>query len=136
MKPGRHMATAALALFACGEASAPTVASVAGSYAATEFTVAEAGGAAVDYLDLGATITLTLSADGSTSGQLFVPDGGEGGGDFVASLLGTWALAGNVVSLAHEADTFLRDMTFTVDGGDLVGSATFSGATITVRLTS
>lgn len=120
-----------LLLVACDDPV--TVEGLAGTYMATTFTVTESGGTE-DLLAAGASITLTLTAEGLTSGQLFVPEGNEDGSDFVADLAGTWALDGSQVSFGHSADTFLRDMSFEADGSRLTGEATFGGATLRVVL--
>jgi hypothetical protein len=78
----------------------------------------------------GTQIHLVLSADSSTSGRLFVP-GTTAGID--ADLAGTWSRTGDVVTLRHAADTFLRDMPLTVRGDELVGDETFGS--VRVRLT-
>jgi len=110
------------------------MASVAGSYTATTFTVTESGGSA-DILAAGGSISLTLAAAGTTSGRLFVPGGGEGGGDFDEDLTGTWTLQDSTVTLDHDADTFLRDMTLTFRSRrQLVGQETFVDVTIAVVL--
>jgi hypothetical protein len=108
--------------------------SVAGAYTASTFTVLE-GGTTTDVLAGGGSITLTLAAAGSTTGRVFVPGGGENGGDFDEDLSGTWTLQDSTVTLDHTADTFLRDMTFTVRGRQLSGQETFGGVTISVVLT-
>jgi hypothetical protein len=108
--------------------------SVAGSYSATSFTVTESGGT-TNILAAGGSITLTLTAAGVTSGRLFVPGGAEDGGDFDEALTGTWTLQDSTVTLEHDADTFLRDMTFTVRGQQLVGEETFSDVTVAVVFT-
>jgi hypothetical protein len=126
--------TAAVLLAACGDSTAPTMSSVAGSYAATSFTVTESGGT-TNILAAGGSITLTLTAAGVTSGRLFVPGGAEDGGDFDEALTGTWTLQDSTVTLEHDADTFLRDMSFTVRGQQLVGEETFSDVTVAVVFT-
>jgi hypothetical protein len=109
------------------------MASAAGTYTATTFMVQENGGT-TDILADGGLITVILNADGTTAGRIFVPGGGEGGGDFDEDLAGTWTLAGTMVTLDHTADTFLRDMAFTVSGNRLLGEDTFGDVTITVVL--
>jgi hypothetical protein len=109
------------------------MASVAGSYTATTFTVTGTGGT-TNVLAAGGSISLTLAAAGTTSGRLFVPGGGEGSGDFDEALTGTWTLQDSTVTLDHDADTFLRDMTLTVRGQQLVGQETFVDVTIAVVL--
>jgi len=111
---------------------APTIEELVGVYEAIVFTTEE-DGTTIDRLATGASITLTLELEGSTTGRLFVPGGGEDGSDLDAELTGSWTLNGDTVELSHAADTFLRDMTFTAEGMQLSGQATF-GVTITVVL--
>ena len=134
----RHMASALLVgcmFVACGDSTAPTVEQIAGSYAATTFNTTE-DGVVTDQLALGASIQVTLGADNTTTGRIFVPDAEEGGGDFDMDLTGTWALDSNDGSVAfeHASDTFLRDMTFSYFNSRLSGEATFSGVAINVVL--
>jgi hypothetical protein len=121
------------ALVACGSTE-PLMDSVAGRYTATTFSV-DQGGLTTDELAAGASITITLIADGTTAGRLFVPGGNEDGSDFDANLAGTWTLTGTAVTFAHAADTFLRNMTLDYSDGRLSGMETFSRATITLVLT-
>lgn len=110
-----------------------------GSYQATTFETTE-DGQTTDQLAEGAEFTITLSSDGTTTGNLFVPGGAEGGGDLDASLAGTWTFDANskTVEFDQDADTFVRDMTFAVvrEGGTirLEGEESFGGPTITVVL--
>lgn len=112
---------------------------VAAAYEATTFT-STTDGETTDQLAEGAEFDITLNADGTTSGQLFVPGGAEDGGDFDVSLDGTWSFDGatDQVEFEHTADTFVRDMTFTAVRADgavqLRGDETFAGTTIEVAL--
>lgn len=142
-------ATFALSLFtvvflaACGDngtgPEAIQQSDVVGSYQATTFETTE-NGQTTDQLAEGADFTITLSSDGTTSGNLFVPGGAEDGGDLDASLAGSWTFnaSSNSVTFDQSADTFVRDMTFTaVRAGSSVqleGEESFSGVTITVVL--
>lgn len=122
------------ALLACGDATSPTIATVAGSYVATLFTVQDGATPAEDLIAGGGLITLTLRTDRTTSGRLFVPGGGEMGQDFDVDLAGTWTLDGTIVTLDHAADTFLRDMPLTVANNRLEGQHIFGSATVSVEL--
>ncbi|SRR6266480_4431569 len=127
-------AAAIVTVLACGKNPfTPTVANVAGSYSTTSFTSAN-GETTTDHLAQGASLTLTLTPAGTTTGRLFVPGGAEGGGDLDADMAGTWTLTGSTVDFAQAADTFVRDMPFTAEPNRLRGSATFSGTTIRVVL--
>ncbi|MGH2356601.1 MAG: hypothetical protein ACRDGJ_01135 [Candidatus Limnocylindria bacterium] len=122
-------------LVACGSDSfTPTQETVAGSYSATTFTAASGAGT-LDLLGLGASVTVTLAADGTTTGRLFVPGGGEGGEDLDEDLTGTWTLDGSTVTFSQTADTFIRDAAFTAGRDRLTGEGTFDGQTIRLVLT-
>src|SRR6266566_4781292 len=117
------LVTLPLLLAACGDDSTGP-ASVAGQYAAT-----------TDVLAAGGSLTITLTANGTTPGQLFVPAALNGGTPLTASMDGTFTLSNGVVTFSQAADTFVRDMPFTVLGKTLAGSKDFSGTTVTVVLT-
>jgi len=127
---------AALGLAGCGgdEAFTPSVETVAGAYAATTLTVTE-NSVTVDLLDLGAELTLTLAADGSVTGRLFVPDGAEDGGDLDVALSGTWSLDGATVRFTMPEDTFVRDVAFTAERDRLTAEETFSDEKVRLTLT-
>ena len=114
-----------------------TAAELLGAYTATTFTV-DFGSGPENMLSGGASIQITLQANGETTERVFAPDAGEEGGDFDESLAGTWILQGVIVELDHDADTFLRDMPFTATkGGGVVrlgGSKNFGDETIHVVL--
>jgi hypothetical protein len=133
----RRMIGLALAVSAgCGDddSFSPTVGNVAGSYSAAAFTVTSSTGT-TDFLAAGAAVMVELAPDGTTTGQIFVPDGGEDGGDFDADLTGTWTLSDTTVTFEHEADTFLRDVEFIASRNRLSAEETFAGHTIRLVLT-
>lgn len=120
---------------ACGDSFEPTTDNVAGTYVATVFR-GEVEGVDRDFLDEGASLTITLSADGTTTGRLFVPDGNEDGSDLDESLAGTWTLdaESGEVTFNQSADTFVRNMTFIAEEDELEGEETFTSDTIVVEL--
>ena len=126
----------AVALAACGgdDRFSPTVETVVGSYTASTFTLTTSAGT-TNLLTSGATVSVTLAADGSTTGRLFVPGGAEDGGDFDADLAGTWALAGSTVTFSQTADTFIRDVAFTATRNRLTAEGTFDEETVRLVLT-
>ena len=127
----------ALALAACGdddESLGPTTDDVAGSYTATTFTLTS-GSAEVDLLGLGASVTATLDAGGTTTGRLFVPGVGEGGGDLDEDLAGTWSLNGTTVTFSQANSTLINDVDFAVGPNTLTGEGTFQGSIILLVLT-
>lgn len=130
------MAVAVLA--GCGggptESTSPTMSSVAGSYTATTFTAANGTGMS-DLLAAGASVSAVLNVNGTTTGRLVVPAAATGGTAIDEDLTGTWTLANTQVTFSQSADTFLRDLVFTVSGNTLVGNGAFSGTTLHVVLT-
>lgn len=131
----RWCAAAALLLVAgaCSESFSPSTDTIAGTYIATTL-ASTTGGVRTDQLAAGATLTITLEANGTTAGLLFVPDGGENGEDVTASLAGTWGVSGDEVTFTQSADTFVRDMTFTATKDRLAGDETLSDTRIEVTL--
>jgi hypothetical protein len=131
------LAAAGLALLACGEGTpfSPTVETVAGEYHATTLTTTQ-GTTTVDVLQGGGSLTLTLHADGTTTGRLFAPGAGETGEDLDVDLAGAWTLTDSTVTFDQpNSDTFIRDMPFTAQRNRLRGEADFGGVAVRVVLT-
>lgn len=122
----------ALGLAGCGDSFTPTEETVAGAYTAAAFQITT-GGITTDLLALGATVTVTLSPDGTTEGRLFVP-GGNNGADLDESLAGTWSLTGSTVTFSGAGDTFVRDVEFTAGRNTLTGEGTFEEDTVRLEL--
>jgi hypothetical protein len=134
MKPGKVALSLSVALAGCGgDSFSPTVETIAGAYTASTFTVTGSDGT-TDQLASGATVSVTLAEDGSTTGHVFVPGGAEDGGNFEADLAGTWSLAGTTVTFSQTADTFIRDIQFTASKNRLTGEGTFEDVTIRLVL--
>ena len=108
--------------------------SIAGTYRASTFALS--GGATEDVLALGGSLTITFSAGGTTSGSLFVPAASfdSGGVDFTADMAGTFVLENDSITLTQAAESFVREITWTVDGNRISGTGTFSGVTVTIVL--
>ena len=117
----------------------PTIDAVVGSYDAADafgafsFTTTD-DGETTNWLAAGAEFVISLYADGSTSGRLFIPGPDEDDSDMDVDLTGSWSLSGSTVTFEHAADTFVRDMPFTFNSGTLVGDRTFSGVRVQVVL--
>ena len=125
-------------LTACGDDDddgfSPTVDDVAGSYSASAFTLTSGSGE-LDLLAIGATVTATLDADGTTSGRLQVP-GGVGGAPAVdEDLAGTWSLSGTTVTFSPSASSLLSDVDFAVGPNTLTGEGIYQGAMLLLVLT-
>lgn len=114
------LSLAVLTLAACGDdAVAPTVDEVTGSYVLTDLVVSQ-GGASNDLMAEGVTGNITLLADSTTTGSLFIPASVNiDGVDINADLTGTWQLRGDKVDFEHAADTFIRDVEWTYRDGRL-----------------
>ena len=107
-----------------------------GNYTAVLFTSTGNSGQRNE-LQVGGSVTLNLHANGTTSGHLHMVAPG-GGPDFDADMAGTWTRTGMVVDINQPADTFVRDMPFTltpyVGSWDLEGIQSFSGTEIRLTL--
>ncbi len=119
-------------LAACGSDTPTETNTLAGSYRATTFRVTPLGQSAIDVLAQGGALTITVAADNATSGSLNVPAIATGGTALTASMAGTAVRTGNTVQFQQTADTFVRDVNWTVSGNALTvvdqaaGSARFT----------
>lgn len=91
-------------------------------------------GTTIDVSAQGGSLTIALTSQHTTTGRLFVPGGGNGGADLDADLVGTWTLSGNTVRFSQAADTFVRDLAFTVKGQTLASQGSAGGATFDIVL--
>jgi hypothetical protein len=126
-----------LALAACGGDDggfSPSMSNVSGSYHATTFTAQSPAGS-TDLLVLGATVDVTLTSDGATSGHLTVPGAGDNGGTLEEDLAGSWSLSGNTVTFSQTTGTLIQGATFTAEENRLTGSGSFNGVTLLLVLT-
>lgn len=154
---GLPLAVAAAALTlsaACADDPAgpgePTMATVAGDYSAggsfgaLSFTTTS-GAETVDWLALGADLTLELNAAGEVTGRLYIPvpdderrsyfeEEDQSRGYMEENMAGTWTLGSSTVRFEQSADTFVRDMDFVYADHVLTGEETFSGVTIRIVL--
>lgn len=141
LRPRGVLARAALlalaATAACSSTPvAPTPASLAGNYSATVFRVTPPGQPQVDALAAGGSITIAIASGGTTTGTLFLPASVTGGSAFTASMAGSITVAGSSVQFVQSADSFIRNLTFTVSGTTLtVTNGVAAGASYTITLT-
>ena len=131
----RFLLAAATVAIASGCAEDPNVppAGVPGSYHATTFTVSS-GGPAVNLLAMGASVTMTLGADHTTTGRLLIPSSITGGDAVDESLAGTWQQSNDTVYFDGPADTFVRDVPFVVRGASLAAEYATPGGQLLVTL--
>ncbi|MCU0633879.1 MAG: hypothetical protein MUE41_03305, partial [Gemmatimonadaceae bacterium] len=126
---------AATMVTACDEDSVTQVPSVAGTYRATTFQVTPQGQAPIDVLARGGTLELSIASDNSTSGTLTLPASVTGVAALTASMVGTAVQTGNTVRFQQSADTFVRDISWTVNSGSLVATDQTAGsARFTINL--
>ena len=76
------LAAAALPAACTHDSFTPNINSVVGDYHLQSLTTTDLGGPR-DWVALGATLTLSLAPNGTTSGRLFMPGGGLGGRESV-----------------------------------------------------
>ena len=133
-RTSRLLLAATLAI-ASGCAAAPNVppAGVPGSYHATTFTLSS-GGPAVNLLALGASFTMALATDHTTTGRLIIPPSVTGGENIDESLDGTWQQSHHTVYFDGPADTFVRDVPFVVRGASLSGEWVSPGGQLLMTL--
>ena len=129
----------AAVVLACGS-DKPTdtlPANLAGAYTATQFVTTGSSGQ-TNQLLAGSSLNITLNSNGTTTGHLHLA-ASAGNPAFDADMAGTWTHVGNTVHFTQTADTFVRDMDFTVVGQgstwSLVGDHSFAGTRIQLTLT-
>ena len=119
-------------LAACGSDTPTQASTLAGSYRATTFRVTPTGQSATDILASNGSLTITVGADNATTGSLFLPASVTGGAALTASMAGTAVRTGSSIQFQQLADTFVRDLVWTVSGNALTvvdqeaGSARFT----------
>jgi len=126
---------AVAAVVTCSDSFTPTLENVVGDYTFESLTAVTDTGGTQDWVAAGATITISLGTNGTTTGHLFLPGAGDGGADVNADMAGTWTLTDGIVEFGQTADTFVRDMTFSARKDRLAADRTFTGARVIVVLT-
>jgi hypothetical protein len=117
---------------ACDNASGPQ--DVTGAYVATQL-LTTSNSVITNQLAAGASVNLTLKADGTTAGHLTLPASATLGAAVDADLTGTWTMAGDSVRFQQSADTFIRDMWFAAFDNKLVADKIFGSTEVRVELT-
>jgi hypothetical protein len=88
---------------------------VVGTWLATTFQVAPFGQGPTNVLASGGTLGLNVANKNFvTAGTLIIPASLAGGTTFTASMAGTAVRTDNIVRFTQPADTFVRDLTFTL----------------------
>jgi len=128
-------------LAACGggdDSTGPTPASVAGTYHATRIDLTFAGSSLVlDAMELGASVEIVLTPQGTTTGTLVVPAvlTENGIDEDVINLAGTYTINGNTLTFHGQGDSFISEVPWTIGNGTLTASNSVSQGTIEVTLT-
>ncbi len=109
---------------------------IVGTFLATTFQSAAMGQSAVNVLAQGGTLGLNVANNFITAGTLIVPATVNGGVTFTASLAGTAVRTDSTVRFNLPADSFVRDLTFTLTGNRLEArNQTVGGTTYDIVLT-
>jgi hypothetical protein len=124
-------------LMGCDDSTGPSDPPV-GNYTAVIFTTTPTGGSTRNELQAGSSLTLNLRPDGTTSGHLHIAANGQAPA-FDADMAGSWTMTGNVIDITQAADTFVRNMAFTIqqlssDTWVLVGDEVFNGVRVNLTL--
>lgn len=123
------------AALACSENTGPN-ADVAATYDAIVLRLTE-GTTVTDLLAEGADLSLELKEDGTTTGAFLVPGAyTESGDDETIPLNGTYTYdaEAETVTFNMVGDSFVRDVTWTVDGNQLRGTYDGGDYTLTAVL--
>ncbi len=125
-----------VAMIACGSDSTGPPSPLVGSYNAVVFVTTGSSGQTNQIL-AGSTLSINLSSNFSTTGHLHVV-ASAGAPALDADMAGTWTQTGSTVTFSQAADTFVRNMNFTVaatgSSWELDGDQVFSGTQIVIRL--
>lgn len=132
MRQGLIALAVGLTLAGCSDEDGTDISDVAGSYEATTFVVTPDGEGPIDVLAAGGFINITINSNGTTTGDMFLP-ASVAGTDQAFSMDGTASIVGSEqVAFDQVADSFFRELTFTIEAEELVvleqraGSAVFT----------
>jgi hypothetical protein len=132
MRQGLIALAVGLTLAGCSDEDGTDISDVAGSYEATTFVVTPDGEGQIDVLAAGGFINITINSNGTTTGDMFLP-ASVAGTDQAFSMDGTASIVGSEqVAFDQVADSFFRELTFTIEAEELVvleqraGSAVFT----------
>jgi hypothetical protein len=126
-------------VLACGGSDEPSATPIAGAYVATFFQTTGSSGQR-DEIAAGSTLTITLAANGTTTGHLHVAASGSNS-VLDADMAGTWTATENhIITFTQAADTFVRNMEYTwstdIQGmSTLAAEKAFSGTLVRITLT-
>ena len=119
-------------LVAVGCSNPLTVESLEGTYTATRFMLVEVGNA----MDVGGTFTMTIGADGTASGHLFVPAQPGGAQDLNVDLDGRFSVVNGSLMFSQDPNTpsgYFGTLTWSFDGGRIRGTDVTLGVVVDLR---
>lgn len=102
-----------VSIVACSDSFSPTVENVAGDYTLDRLVTVTDTGGTKDWVAAGATFTISLATNGTTTGHLFLPQASDDGFDINADMTGTWTITGGSINFDQTADTFVKDWPLT-----------------------
>ena len=123
-----------IGILGCGNSTEPEP-NVTISYRAIGWTITEAG-METNALQAGATLVLDLTEDGRVSGTLFMPAAINDGADLTADMAGTYSISQGILRFAQTADTFVREVEWSVDEQELTADEDVGGAAVVVVLST
>lgn len=128
---------AVAAMIGCNDITSLSKDGPAGDYTAIILVTTE-NSVPTNELAMGGSFTINLDRNGTTTGHLHIVASGANPA-FDADMAGTWTKIGDEVEFTQAADSFVRDMTFTIeqitDGvWFLVGDQVFGTTRVNVRL--
>jgi hypothetical protein len=85
-----------------------------GTYFATTFTMSTPGQAAVNVLSAGGSVGLNVANNYVVTGTMIIPASVNGGATRIVSMNGMLDTAGTGIHFVQAADSFVRDLTFTL----------------------
>jgi hypothetical protein len=105
-------ATLLLGVAGCHNSSEPDP--LIGTYLATTLTIQPSGLGVRNALALGGTLGINIANNYETAGTLVLPPAATGGGAILADMAGVADTAGAFVRFVQPADSFVRDLQFTL----------------------
>lgn len=124
----------AVATASCGQLE-PGPENFAGTYVPTVFLVTPAGQAVKDVLLLGGSLNISITLAYTTAGQLSLPASVTGTTPLLQSMTGEAVVTGSTLKFQQSADSFVRNLTWTVKRDTLeVVDQVVGGASYTIRM--
>ena len=131
--PAKLLLVVLAAAFACDtQPFAPTQSSVAGTYHLQALTVTDIGSTR-DWVAMGATMTITLAPNGTTTGRCSCPNP-VAAGVVDVDMQGTWTLTGETVEFNLSFNTLVSQVAFFARENRLVGNHAYDNTGVSVRI--